>query len=479
MKGARIILLTAILIFPFLIYGESTRPNILFLSIDDLRPELNCYGIDYIHSPHIDKLASEGILFDRHYVQAPTCGASRYALLTGKYGSPGNSALFDRAAQLEDGKALVDPSLPAWLRMHDYETVSIGKVSHHPGGLGGTEWNDPNEVEMPQSWDRILMPVGAWQHPKGAMHGLANGEIRRDASTMDVYQSHDGPDESYPDGLIAETADEELQRLAEKGKPFFLAVGFIRPHLPFGAPKRFMEYYQDLVLPPILYPDRPEGRSTWHRSSEFMRYNRWDRDPNEDAEFADLVRKHYAACVSYIDTQVGKVIQRLDSLGLSENTIIILWGDHGWHLGEHGIWGKHSLFEESLRSPLIISYPTKIKPKTRSDSIVETVDIFPTITHLANIPTPDFLNGQLLPLESNPEFGEDGEAVSYHRNYITIRNNRYRLIVHKDGYTELYDHDSAARETLNIAESHPDVVARMIARLRQLAPDKMSVYSIN
>ena len=291
-----------------------------------------------------------GRAFHRHYVQAPTCGASRYTLLTGTYGPADNGALFRRT------EAMKGKSFPAWFRKHGYTTVSVGKVSHHPGGRGGPDWDDDAKPEMPGAWNRHLLPAGSWQHPRGVMHGLANGEIRKNAKVMDVFQSFDGPDTAYPDGLITDEALQQMNSLAKGGKPFFLAVGIIRPHLPFGAPAKCMKPYREAKLPATPHPKKPVGKTTWHGSGEFMKYNRWKRNPNTDAEFAIEVRKHYAACVTYADAMVGRLLARLDELKLRENTIIVLWGDHGWHLGEHAIWGKHALFEESLRSPLIISH---------------------------------------------------------------------------------------------------------------------------
>ena len=168
--------------------AEEDKPNVLLLCIDDLRPELGCFGKDYIQSPNIDKLAASGRAFHRHYVQAPTCGASRFTLLTGRYGSSGNGALFARASELNRNADAVPPSMPAWFRQNGYTTVSVGKVSHHPGGRGGRDWDDHTKLEMPKSWVRHLLPSGPWQHPRGAMHGLANGEIRIKAAEMDVFQ---------------------------------------------------------------------------------------------------------------------------------------------------------------------------------------------------------------------------------------------------------------------------------------------------
>lgn len=447
------------------------HPNVLLICIDDLRPELGCYGKDYIASPNIDGLAASGRIFGRHYVQAPTCGASRYALLTGQYGPPDNGALFQRAQRFGKDPESVPPSMPGWFRSHGYTTVSVGKVSHHPGGRGGGDWDDSKQLEMPASWDRHLLPAGAWQHPRGAMHGLANGEIRTNPKQMDVHQSVAGPDTIYPDGLIVDESLQQLDQLAaDKAKPFFLAVGIIRPHLPFGAPAKYMKAYEHAVLPPIPHPQKPAGVTTWHGSGEFMKYNRWGRNPNEDAGFATLVRRHYAACVTYADALVGRLLRRLDRLELREDTVVVLWGDHGWHLGEHAIWGKHALFEESLRSPLIIQYQGLKGPGKRTDSIVETVDVFPTLCELSGLPVPaKVAGGSLKPLLDNVA-AEGHAAISYSKKARTIRTDRYRLIVHSKGAVELYDHQTPETETRNIADQHPDVVQNLLSRLDERRP---------
>ena len=444
------------------------RPNVLLICVDDLRPELGCYGKDYIHSPNIDALASAGRIFSRHYVQAPTCGASRYTLLTGQYGPADNGALFKRAGRIKRSGESVDPSMPAWFRQNGYRTVSVGKVSHHPGGRGGKDWDDDAQPEMPDSWDRHLLPAGPWQHPRGAMHGLANGEIRVNAGKMDVFQSTQGLDSLYPDGWIIDESLRQMRELATDERPFFLAVGIIRPHLPFGAPSAYMLPYRDAQLPPIPHPERPSGKTTWHGSGEFMKYNRWQRNPNEDAEFATEVRRHYAACVTYADALVGRLLARLEQLEQRENTVIVLWGDHGWHLGEHQIWGKHSLFEESLRSPLIIQAPGTDKissPGETTNAIVETLDVFPTLCELTGLPVPEFAQGvSLMPQLSDPKT-PGHEAFSYKGGASTVRTDTHRFIRHRSGETELYDHTTPAGETINIADQHPQLVEELTQRL--------------
>ena len=455
-------------------FSALAQPNVLLICVDDLRPELKSFGTDYIHSPNIDKLAASGRPFFKHYVQAPTCGASRYTLLTGRYGPRSNSALFNRAEQIAKDADSVVPSMPAWFRQNGYTTVSVGKVSHHPGGRGGPDWNDSSIPEMPLSWDRHINPDGAWQHPRGAMHGLAHGEIRNDAADMDVHQSVAGADNIYPDGLIVDEGLNQMELLAADGKPFFLAVGIIRPHLPFGAPAKYMEHYEDATLPVIAHPEKPEGRrTTWHKSGEYMKYNKWGKNPNEDPGFAIETRKHYAACVSYADALVGKLLDRLDSLGLRDNTIVALWGDHGWHLGEHSIWGKHALFEESLHSPLIISAPGMAHPGKPTSSMVETLDVFPTICELTGVEPPEGLHGtSLQSLLDNPDAKGHVSVAYSSRGGRTIRTDTHRLIAHDDGFMELYDHRLPDAETVNLAGANQPLVDQLLEQLNERLADK-------
>ncbi|KAA1260921.1 Choline-sulfatase [Rubripirellula obstinata] len=450
---------------------QNSRPNVLLICVDDLRPELNCYGASYIQSPNIDELASSGTLFSRHYVQAPTCGASRSALLTGKYGGSSNFTLLKRAERISAGQDVL-PSMPEWFKQNGYTTVSVGKVSHHPGGRGGPDWNDPSKPEMPNAWDKHLLPFGQWKHPRGWMHGLAHGEIRtKGSNNTDVFQSAEGDDSIYPDGPSIDESLRQLDALNnDKSKPFFLAVGILRPHLPFGAPAKYMGAYRDITLPPIPHPQKPSGKTTWHRSGEFMNYNLWGKNPNEDAKFADQVRRHYAACVSYADAQVGKLVQSLKASGAWENTIVVLWGDHGYHLGEHAIWGKHALFEESLHSPLIIRTPDMQRQQKKTDGIVESIDLFPTLCELANLPAPGFVEGvSLVPMLTSP--GVSGHpAISYFKKAQTIRTDTHRLIIHRGGHQELYDHRVDDGETNNVAKDYPEIVSELQQQLNERLP---------
>ncbi len=443
------------------------QKNILFLFIDDLRPELKSFGAHHIVSPNIDALAENSRIFLNQYVNAPSCGPSRYSLLTGRYGPSDNSALQVRGKAIREGAKDIPPSMPEWFKQNGYTTVSVGKVSHLPGGRGGKGWVDDTQLEMPNAWTRHLMPVGAWKTPSGMMHGLAHGEVRKNAKNMDLLQSVEGSDNIYPDGLITEEALKQLKVLSQdKEKPFFLAVGIIKPHLPFGAPKKYLDLYDGVEFPENPYPNKPQGLSTWHKSGEFMKYNRWGKNPITDKGFAEKVRRHYAASVSYADAQVGKILKQLKDSGADKNTIVVLWGDHGWNLGEHAIWGKHNLFEEGLRSPLLISYPGMPKRGESTTAVVEAAGVFPTVTRLAGLPDPENIHGRpMLAQLDDPEAGGH-YAYSYRGKNHTLRMQGYRLTLFNGKDVALYDHNSQAKETHNVAAQHPEIVNQMLPILK-------------
>jgi iduronate 2-sulfatase len=299
------------------------------------------------------------------------------------------------------------------------------------------------------------------------MHALAEGKIWGSGEILSVFEAFDGDDQSYPDGLIAETAIEQINKLYASRSPFFMAVGFIRPHLPFGAPKKYLDLYADCELPTIAHPNKPKHPSSWTNSGEFMRYNRWSKNPISDPAFADEVRRHYAACVSYVDAQVGLLMDQLDRSGILEKTIVVLWGDHGWHLGEHGVWGKHTLFEESLRSPLIISYKDIPKSGEPSKAVVESIDIFPTLCDIANIPIPEYIYGKTLkPQLDNPE-SHGHSAVGFQKHRKTIRTENHRLVLHNNGYAELYDFSNTKNPGINRAQDFPNIVLQLTEQLNE------------
>jgi iduronate 2-sulfatase len=451
------------------------RPNVLFIAVDDLRPWLGCHDPKLAVSPNIDRLAKEGRRFSRHYVQVPTCGASRCALVFGRY--PGRLAGdADNNAILKNAAKQPLPALPALFRQQGYRTVSVGKITHYPGGRGGKGWVD-GSVELPGAWDEALMPSGPWKTPEGAMHGYANGQTRqqagKDPAKKPVSQSAAGDDQTYPDGWIAEQAVKQLNDLAAGEKPFFLAAGFIKPHLPFAAPESYFQATSGITAPVPAAAGKPAFPTTWHGSGEFRQYRANEGDPFREPSAAEAYRKAYLACVRYSDAQVGKLLAALDASAAAKSTIVVLWGDHGFLLGEHAIWGKHCLFEEALHSPLIIRVPGQKKPGEATNAIVETIDVYPTLAALAGLPLSKELDGRsLVPLIEDPAAASDGMAVGFWQRGTTLRTDTHRLIVSgKDRATvELYDHREDPAETVNAAAKQKKTVEALRSRLKKLSP---------
>ncbi len=452
--------------------SQARQPNVLFICIDDLRAELGCYGNELIHSPNLDKLAGEGTLFNNHFVAVPTCGASRYALLTGMLPRT-KTAISNNAIRkliAEQPQTDKPETFIANLRQNGYYTVGIGKISHYVDGLlygytdpVGTEW------ELPNSWDEMLFDAGKWETGWNAFFGYADGSNRQSMDKMvKPYESAPVEDEGYPDGLTANLAIKKLQELAEKDQPFFLGVGFFKPHLPFNAPQKYWDLYDASEIPLTPSPDIPENvnLSSLHGSGEFNQYKLGEEkasltDPVSDAYERKLKHAYYA-CISYIDAQVGKVLAELKRTGLDKNTIIVVWGDHGWHLGDDRVWGKHTIFEWALRSALIVKTPDEKQGGTQ-DEIVSTIDLYPTLMELCNVKMPHKTDGKsFVKLLDNPENDQwKNVAYGYFRNGITARTERYRLTKYfreKEPVIELYDHQTDPYENHNIADEQPDVV---------------------
>ncbi len=442
------------------------RPNVLFIAVDDLRPWLGCYDASLKASPNIDRLAASGRTFTRHYVQVPTCGASRCALMFGRY--PGRfPADLDNGASLKTAAKQPLPSMPALFRKQGYQTISVGKVTHYPGNHSGKEWVDGPE-ELPDAWDVTTMPSGPWKTPESAMHGYAGGVSRAASKGRPVTESVAGDDKTYPDGWIAEEAIARLKDAAAAKKPFFLAVGFIKPHLPFVAPRPYFEEMAKANPPLPTATAKPTFPTTWHNSSEFRQYGQTEGDAFQSPAAAVAYRRAYLSCIRYTDAQVGKLLAALDASPAAKNTIVVLWGDHGWLLGEHGIWGKHCLFEEALNSPLIVRVPGQKQPGAKCESIVETIDLYPTLAGYAGLPISDKFDGRSLkPQLEDPAAASDGIAISAWGPSRTIRDDTHRLVIStKDpSYAELYDHKKDPHETVNAAAGSPEVVAALRKRL--------------
>lgn len=328
-------------------------------------------------------------------------------------------------------------------------------------------------MELPNSWNEMLLNPGKWGTGWNAFFGYANG-TNRNALKGDTkpYEGAEVEDESYPDGLTANLAIKKLKELSAKDQPFFLGVGFFKPHLPFNAPKKYWDMYDQTKIPLSPTPGIPRNISmaSLHESGEFNGYKNGDEKASltkllSDA-YARKLKHGYYASVSYIDAQIGKVVTELKQLGLDKNTIVVVWGDHGWHLGDNRIWGKHTIREWSLKSPLIIKVPGK-KQVPSCDKIVSSVDIYPTLMELCNIKMPHKTDGKsfvsLLLQPQNTAW--KNAAYSYYRNGITMRTQQYRLTKYfrkEQPDIELYDHNKDPYEMENIAAKYPAIVKQLL-----------------
>lgn len=432
-------------------------------------------------TPSLDRLAAEGRPFRRHYVQVPTCGASRYALFTGIRPSSNDHLRNDAFVRLLPREEQDRPeSFVHLFRRNGYYTAAIGKVTHYPDSRIYTyDGEGDGQVEMPFSWDETTGPVGKWGTAWNAFFGYADGSNRNQKpGQLPAYEMADAPDTSYADGLIAQLAIRKLQEL--KDRRFFLAVGFFKPHLPFTAPKRYWDLYDADEIAVSPNPDAPIGinPASLHDSREM--FGNYGQHADEgaagkriDDSYARTLRHAYRAAVSYVDAQIGKVLNELDRLGLAEKTIVVVWGDHGWHLGDQTIWGKHTTFERALRSPLILRVPGMALPGLPADGLVETLDLYPTLAELCGIAPPEDLSGSsLVPLLRDPDHpGKDG-AFGYWNGRRTLRTDRYRLTRYTTGVPliELFDHLEDANETTNVADQYPGIVESLLLQLETNQP---------
>lgn len=468
--------------------GKS-RPNVLLICIDDLRTELHCYGAQQMKTPNIDRLASEGRMFTHQYVAVPTCGASRYAMLTGIRPSKDHALGNMEFRRLQTGKTDVPMTLPHLFREHGYYTVCIGKISHAPDG----HWygyKDPvsPQLEMPDAWDEVGLPKGPWKTGWDAFFGYADGTSRTSRRMNHQKavpnESADVPDTGYPDGLIAEAGIAKLKEFEKSGRPFFLALGFFRPHLPQACPSRYWDLYPtgEVKLSPCPEPPT-DVNPKWALTNSGELWAYWHpKNAPQDPEYQRQLRRGYFAAVSYSDAQVGKVLAALDASGLSKNTIVVLWSDNGWHLGDLGMWAKHTMFDFSLHTPLIIRTPGMAQPGVPANGLVEALDIYPTLADLCGLKGPADLDGvSLRPILQDPGHPGLDAALSYYGiagGAASIRDARYRLTYfHKQAgkphAIELFDHQADPYEQHNVADQHPDIVKQLLAQLKADHPDWM------
>lgn len=479
---------------PFLTAADSPRPNILMIAVDDLRPMLGCYGDKRVKTPNIDQLAADSMLFEKAYCNYAKCGLSRLSLMTGL--RPASIAVYDHGDKnVEEFRKRRADAIPMsrWFREKGYETRSFGKIDHD-GWDVPTDWSAPpmpgREGEMLEVFDE--------ENPNGET-------IIADRRACPVMQSPDVPDDHFFAGRMT---NEVTKLLAERESddPFFYAVGFRRPHLPFVAPKKYRDLYEPNASWLTTNPDAPEGVPffPWFNSDGYtgmakalgvpmpetmtpeaaMDFNGMEmrsylgvpvRGPIEEALQLELLGA-YAACVSYVDAQVGRLMLQLEESGLRESTIIVFWSDHGWHLGEMGAWGKMTNYEIATRVPLLISVPGKQPGRTKS--LAALVDLYPTFCDLLDVETPGHLEGHsLTPVLDDPT-SEVKPAVfhSYQRykgRYFgrAVKTHEYRYVRwtnKKDGLEleELYDQELDPNETINIAAEHPGISSQMAELLK-------------
>ncbi|MFW6259575.1 MAG: sulfatase [Tangfeifania sp.] len=425
------------------------KPNVLFIAVDDLRPELAAYGASHIHSPNIDKLAESGLTFNRAYCNIPVCGASRASLLSGI--RPNRHRFVNYSCrQDEDVPGVV--SLPMHFKNNGYHTVSLGKIYHHitdgKGSWSEAPWSPEGDW---QGWQAYVLPESHEViEPRPGGNGI-NGPS---------FEAPDAPDHIYPDGMIAGEAMRKLDQFKNSEEPFFLAVGFLKPHLPFNAPKKYWDLYDydEIELPANM--KKPDGApdQCMHNFGELRNYTDVpDQGPMEEDFMRKLIHGYYA-CVSYTDAQIGKVLDKLEDLGMTENTIVILWGDHGWHLGEHNLWCKHCNFEKVLHTPLIIKAPGK-KAGIKTDALVEYVDIYPSLCELAGLEKPFHLQGKsFVPLAENPDLSwKEAVYCRWIRGETVVTQTHTYTQWYNDNSGEvearmLYDLENDPEETVNISE---------------------------
>jgi iduronate 2-sulfatase len=455
------------------------RPNVLFIPVDDLRTELGCYGAEHIHSPHIDRLARDGTVFLRAYCQQAVCSPSRTSLMTGL--RPDSTKVYDLETHFRTHVPDV-VTLGQHFKQNGYYCVSMGKIYH--GGYDDLPtWSEP--ARRPDGGAGYVTEenreIMARRRAEAKQRGLTGKALSR-ATRGTATEMADVADNAYTDGAIAELGVQTLRELKEREEPFFLAVGFLKPHLPFNAPKRYWDLYdpEAIRLADNPFPPKnvtPYSLTTW---GELRAYDGIPAKGDLTEQQARQLKHGYYACVSFLDANVGKLLDELDRLGLAENTIVVLWGDHGWKLGEHNAWCKHTNFENDAHAPLIIRAPGQEAPGGKTRALVEFVDIYPTLCDLAGLEKPDHLEGtSAAPLLDNPDQPWKPAAFSqYPRGTVmgySMRTERYRFTAWKNRKTEqvealeLYDHQTDPAENVNVAEDpqRAELVQHLLQQLNE------------
>ncbi|MRX64807.1 sulfatase-like hydrolase/transferase [Maribacter sp. RZ05] len=437
---------------------EKKPRNILFIAVDDLRPELNFYGSKHIQSPNLDKLADQSLVFNRAYCNVPVCGASRASLLSGMRPTRHRFIDYSTRADIDVPDAI---SLPKLLKQNGYTTIANGKVYH-------------NGKDNVSSWNSIWFPEGNIRNYQLEENIKDNGNANLAVAGATAFEMAEVEDTAYFDGKIAQKGIADLKKLKNKNKPFFLALGFMKPHLPFNAPKKYWDLYDrsKIELPESYLQPESTPKEAFHNFGELRNYGNIPKQGDVPDDLAKELIHGYYACVSYVDAQIGLVLDELKRLELEEDTIIILWGDHGWNLGDHKLWCKHVTFETALKAPLIIKVPGKTKGQ-KTDAIIEYIDIYPSLVELIGIESPKTLDGQSFVPILNGETPEKDWAVSKFKDAVTlIKGDLFYTEWTKDdgvAYARmLFDHSTDPLELHNLAKKpeYQDTINQLAKDLR-------------
>lgn len=448
--------------------------NVLMIAVDDMRPELGCYGASHVKSPNIDRLAKSGVVFERAYCQQAICGPTRASLLTGL--RPDSSGVHGNHTHYRDKHPDI-VTLPQYFKNNGYFTAACGKINHGVFPKGSApKWDVMGD---PQSWSVPAFRPGPRYYYTEDGIKAAQGTFKkmfpkRPISEWDKYlifgaltEAPDVKDDVLYDGQVAERAEKYLDAFGKtKDKPFFLAVGFIKPHTPHIAPKKYFDLYDPKKIVLAEHPEWPENapRFAGQGSHEKRRYTDQPNKGPFSTDNQQRTKQAYFACISYIDAQIGKVLDSLEKNGLADNTVVILWSDHGYHLGEKGMWGKTTNYELDTRVALICRVPSMKAAGKKSQALVELVDVYPSLASLAGLPVPKHCEGSSVgPLLNAPDKEWKPAAFSQFsrgsRMGYAMRTDRYRYVEWLDKKKnnavvarELYDHQKDPNETKNIAD---------------------------
>ncbi|MBD5780664.1 sulfatase [Pelagicoccus sp. NFK12] len=476
--------------------AAENRPNVLLILVDDLKPAIGAYSDPVAVTPNLDRLAARGISFDLAYCNQAVCAPSRNNLMLGARSS--STGLYTLGLNFR--QAYPDAlTLPQYFGQHGYRTAAVGKVYHvgHGNTDDAASWTEPYHFEPVVDYVLEESTGGQLTREEAYFTNAKTGAPNRELPRGAAWEKADVDDSAYSDGRIADIGIERLNAYSQGDQPFFLALGFTKPHMPFNAPSKYWDLYDREKIPLAAYRERPVGAPSYahKRYGELAQYTpvpENDPSPLDEELQRSLIHGYYAA-TSYMDAQVGRVIDELDRLGLSENTIVALWSDHGFHLGDHGSWTKHSNYEQANRIPLYFIAPGVTTPGTRTKALAETVDVFPTLAELANLPPPaavvpqPFDGHSLVPTLRDPS--QPSKPYAYHsyprgpkdKPLIgrALRTARYRIVEWKEpgapsdtAEYELYDYELDPLETKNIANQRPELMTELKAYLAALPEAK-------